>query len=595
MQTNNNVNLLHTLNFPNDLKQLDLTQLNQLANELHTEMLNLAKLKNIHFSSNLGVIELTIALIKCFNPKDDQIVFDIGHQAYIYKMLTGRLNAMPTIKQYQGISSYQNPVESVYDKWTAGHAGTSLSAITGMYLGMTPQERLNNYVVGIIGDGSIVSTMALEALESNSALKAPVIIIINDNNMSITPSFGGIHQLLVSLETKPQGSKNFFTDLGYSYIGVVNGHDINALIIALNQAKEIQHNQHKSVIVHIKTIKGNGFIQDTDGSYHTWKYGTDSNESIPLTTGYFLGNKLMERFQTKKDFMVVSPSMTYRFGFNPIKNKLPDYFIDLGIQEENAVTMAAGIASMHQFRPIVATYSTFLLRTYDQLWHDVARQNLGITLLLDSCDISAGNGTSHNGVFDVSMLKSIPNSIITDGMTDEQTWKLLKMSLDLNPNQIFSVRMDHMQDEASTSIINEVNELPVEFGNWQILADNQNNDVCFISYGTHFLHLYEKIRPIKNLSIVNALFISQYDKKNLDWLIARHFHTIIVYERINEENTLGTDIETYFFEQGIKDVKIIKMNYHGFLFQAKNQELDELVHMDDNHIISTIKEFTDEE
>lgn len=590
---NNNSNLLPTLNLPDDLKNLTLKQLNQLAAELKDAMVDLSKIHNVHFSSNLGVIELTIALIRCFNPKQDQIVFDIGHQAYIYKMLTGRLNQMNTLKEYEGIAGFQNPNESIYDKWSAGHSSTSLSAITGKYLGMKPSERNNHFVVCIIGDGSIVSAMALEALESNVTLKTPVIIIINDNNMSISPSIGGLHQLLVDLETKGNDARNFFTDLGYQYIGVVNGHDINGLMVALNDAKTILTKQQKSVIVHIKTIKGNGWVQDTDGSYHTWSYGTNTNDSIPFTTGYYLGNQLLNRFSTKKDFMLISPSMTYRIGLIPIKNKLPDYFVDLGIQEENAVTIAAGIASMHHYRPIVATYATFLQRTYDQLWHDVARLNLGITLLLDGCNISAGNGTSHNGIFDVSMLKSIPNTIITSGMTNEQTWKLMKLSLDLNPNCIFSIRIAQKQDKASSTIINEVNLLPVEFGNWQILKDANENDVCFVSYGPLFLHLYEKIKPISGLSIVNALFISGYHQQNLDWLIARHFHTIIVYERIDKENTLGSDIETYLFEQGIKDVKVIKMNYAGFLFQATNNQLDELVHMDDHRVMMTIKEFTD--
>ena len=170
----------------------------------------------------------------------------------------------------------------------------------------------------------------------------------------------------------------------------------------------------------------------------------------------------------------------------------------------------------------------------------------------------------------------------------------MKLSLDLNPNKIFSIRISQKQDEASSAIINEVNMLPVEFGNWQILKDDPTNDVCFISYGPQFLHLYEKVKPMQGLSIVNALFISEYHQQNLDWLIARHFHTIIVYERLDKENTLGSDIEAFLFEQGIKDVKVIKMNYAGFLFQATNNQLDELVHMDDAHVLMTIKEFIDQ-
>ena len=578
--------LLHSLNLPQDIKKLNLKQMNTLADELLTTMVNLAKLRSMHVSSNLGVIHLTIALLYCFDPKEDQIVFDIGHQAYIYKMLTGRLDRMNTIKLYGGIYGFQSPVESDYDKWSAGHSGTSLSAATGKYLGVLPQYRNNHAVVDVIGDASLANGLSLEALDANVALHAPMIIIINDNNMSIAPNEGGLHNALVALEKATNQKDNLFTELGYEYIGVVDGHDFNALIHALNSAKYIKQTQNKSVIVHVKTKKGWGYKQDTDGSYHYCQLGV-TYQPNPNVTGKYIADQLLQRSKEKQDFMIVSPSITDMLGLRELQQAIPNYFVDLGMQEENAMTIAGGIASMHNYRPIVATTSTFVLRTYDQIWHDLARQDLGVTLMLDGADSNTSSGTSHSGLFDLAMFKSITNCIVTTGMTNHQNSALLNLSLDINPNQVWAVRYAGIQHNASSQTINDVNVLPIQFRQWQILQHHVDDQLCFISYGPTYLSIYDALKNHENVSFVNAMFITGYDKKWLSWLTSQHFKTIVVYERVNNADTLGKDIEQYFFENNI-NIKVVKMNFSGFLFQAPESLSDKMMHMDLDSIKETI-------
>lgn len=581
-----NGDLLHNLNLPQDIKKLSIDQMNSLANELLNTMVNLAKIRSMHVSSNLGVIHLTIALLYCFDPKEDQIVFDIGHQAYIYKMLTGRLDRMNTIKLFGGIYGFQSPNESVYDKWSAGHSGTSLSAATGKYLGVAPAHRNDHAVVDVIGDASLANGMSLEALEANAALNAPMIIILNDNNMSIAPNIGGLHNALVALQKATDNKQNIFTELGYEYIGVVDGHDFKALIDAFNSAKYIKQTKNKSVIVHVKTTKGWGYIQDTDGTYHYTQLGVN-HAADPNATGNYIAQQLMNRSKTKQDYMIVSPSITDYLGLRGLKNALPDYFVDLGMQEESAMTIAAGIASMHNYRPILATSATFILRTYDQIWHDVARQDLGVTLMLDGADINTSSGTSHSGLFDLGMLKSIPNCIVTSGMTNHQNSALINLSIDVNPNQLFAVRYDYNQANASSQVINHVNSLPIEYKQWQILNHDNDNQVCFISYGPTYLGIYDALKDYKNVSFVNAMFITNYDQKWLRWLSSQKFSTIIVYERVNGADTLGTDIEQYLFENNI-NIKVVKMNFNGFLFQAPESLANKMLNMDLDSIKKTI-------
>lgn len=539
-------------------------------------MIELSKLRSVHFASNLGVIHLTIALLKVFNPLSDQIVFDVGHQSYIYKMLTDRYKQIKSIRTYKGLSGFQDPYESKYDKFSAGHAGTSLSVATGIYYGLTKKQQQTNDVIAIVGDASLANGLALEALEANVDLKAPMIIIVNDNNMSIGQDIGGLHHILINLQNK-KNRDNFFTQLGYYYIGVVDGHDINNLVKALKRAKAYKHKYQKSVIIHIKTKKGYGYCLDTDGTYHSYQYNTNIQNSITKSIGYYLATQLANR--KKDDYLLISPSMTFNTGFELLKTKKPDSFIDLGIQEENAVTIAAGIAIKNNYHPIINTYATFIQRCYDQLLHDVARLKLGISILLDRADLASSNGSSHAGIYDVAMLKSIPNTIITSGLTKEQNYTLLKLSIEQKLKVIFAIRYANKDASNDHKLIEYINKFPIYINEWQILKHNFLNKKCFISYGTYYLKILQNFFYLNNISFINALFINSYHKNNLIWLTKQKFEEIIIYERINETNNLASDIEQFFYENNIK-IKITKLAYHGFVEHGENEQLDKIFGMD---------------
>lgn len=449
--------ILDKLHLPDEIKKLNHDELNDLVQDLVVEMIEISKKRPIHFSSNLGVIHLTIALLKVFDAKKDDLVFDIGHQTYIYKMLTDRFKQIESIRTSHGLSGFQDPNESEYDKYSAGHAATSLSVATGMALSKIKQD---SYTIAIIGDGSLSSGLSLEALEVNNVLNAPIIIVINDNNMSIGQNIGSLNQILLQLRTDPTHN-NIFVALGYKYFKVDDGHNIDELTKTFQEAKAYVKQTNKSVVVHVITIKGYGYKIDTTGAYHSYYYNHDSNDKIKNSNGYYLAHELIKMHETKKNFIIISPSMTYSTGFSEFKAKYPAYFVDLGIQEENAITISGGIAIKKQLHPIVVTYSTFIQRAYDELLHDVARLNLSITLLLDRADLAVSDGNSHMGIYDVNMLQSIPNTIITSGLTKKQNAQLLQLSLSLNLNKIFCIRYAASAFCTNEELINQIDALPV--------------------------------------------------------------------------------------------------------------------------------------
>lgn len=577
--------ILDKLNLPEDIKNLDDEKLNELADDLLEKMLDLSKKRQIHFSSNLGVIHLTIALLKVFDAKKDNLVFDIGHQTYIYKMLTDRLAKIDTIRTSNGLSGFQDPSESLYDKFSAGHAATSISATIGMKIA---SKNENNYNVAIIGDASLSSGLSLEALEVNPVLDAPIIIVINDNNMSIGESVGSLNKILLDLRTG-KSQVNFFTLMGYKYFKVDNGHNIEELSNVLMQAKNHLKKFHESVIVHVVTTKGYGYKIDTTGEFHSYYYDHDTNAKIIDSNGYYLAKRLIDFYKTNQNFIVVSPSMTYSTGFNIFQKAYPSNFIDLGIQEENAITISAGIAIKKKYRPIVVTYSTFIQRAYDQILHDVARLNLGITILLDRADLATSDGSSHMGIYDVEMLQSIPNVLLTSGMTKKQNFELLKLSLELNQNNVFCIRYAASEFSRNEEVIKLIDELDLNYKEWQIIKHNKQNKICFISYGTYYLKILEKFLNKDNVTFVNACFINSYYETNIEWIFKQNFETIIIYERINGGSKIVKDLMAYALRFH-KKIKILALHYEGFISQGTLDEIDQRFNMDLDYLSNLFDE-----
>lgn len=432
-------NLLAHINSPQDLRQLDKKQLPQLAEELRTLIVDSVQQTGGHISSNLGVIELTLALHYVFNTPDDRLVWDVGHQSYVHKILTGRRDRMNSMRQAGGLSGFPKRSESEYDTFGVGHSSTSISAA----LGMAIAAQANNdprHSVAIIGDGALTAGQAFEALAHAGDLNTNLLVILNDNEMSISKNVGGMANYLARLlsgnfyASAREGSKKvlekippaweiarraeehvkgmmipgtLFEEMGFNYIGPIDGHDIDTLIATLRNLKQRKGPQ----FLHVVTKKGKGFepAEQQPCKYHGVS-PANSKTSGPSYTQVF-GRWLCDMAKVEPDLIGITPAMCEGSGLTRFAEDFPDRYFDVGIAEQHSVTLAAGLACEGK-KPVVAIYSTFLQRAYDQLIHDVALQNLPVLFAIDRAGLVGADGPTHAGSFDLSYLRCIPNMVV---------------------------------------------------------------------------------------------------------------------------------------------------------------------------------------
>ena len=437
--------MLEQINSPKDIKEYSIAQLEDLAQELRDTIITTVSKNGGHLSSNLGVVELTLAIHHVFDCPDDNIIFDVGHQCYAHKLLTGRYNDFHTLRQADGLSGYTNKKESPYDTFYAGHSGASLSAALGVATAnlMDGNEK---YVVAVIGDGSFTNGMIYEALNGCQKENLRLVLILNDNEMSISPNVGGFSQYLSSVRTSRRyfwfkhtlhnifgkipvlgrgflalfkfvknffkrllAPKTIFEDLGIDYIGPIDGNDIKKLEVVLKEAKA----RNKCCLVHIKTKKGKGYpmAEQSPDKYHSVcgfdiLNGITKDESESFSTVF--GDIVCKEAQINKDICAITAAMCYGTGLKRFYKEYRDRFFDVGIAEEHAVTFAGGLAAQGK-KPVCAIYSTFAQRAYDQLFHDVALQEVPIILALDRAGLVIEDGRTHQGIFDCALFSSIPN------------------------------------------------------------------------------------------------------------------------------------------------------------------------------------------
>ncbi len=437
------MSILDWVNCPKDIKQLNLDELNQLCAEIRQEMISTVSKTGGHLASNLGVVELTVALHKVFNSPVDQIVFDVGHQCYTHKLLTGRKDRFSTLRTENGISGFTRPVESEHDIFSSGHSSTSISAAVGLARAKQIKGEKGK-VIAIIGDGALTGGLAYEALNNSGNDNSNLIVILNDNNMSISPNVGSMAKNLTTIRTSPRyvtfkskiqrglsripkiGSQisrtftyintkirkrvyhaTFFEDLGFRYYGPVDGHDIDALIDVFNVAKAHNH----SVLIHINTVKGKGYnpAEKNPTQFHgIGKF--DINTGEPAVGGKnfssVFGETICKFAESDSRICCVTAAMAEGTGLCRFADKYPKRFFDVGIAEQHAVTFSSGLAK-NGLIPVFAVYSTFLQRSYDQLIHDVSMQNLKVIFGIDRAGFVGEDGESHQGVFDTSFLNSV--------------------------------------------------------------------------------------------------------------------------------------------------------------------------------------------
>ena len=409
-------NLLEHINSTTDLRQLSTSELPQLAQELRQFIIEIVATKEGHLGASLGVVELTIALHYVFNTPEDVLVWDVGHQAYVHKILTGRKHQFHTNRQYKGLSGFPKRDESVYDAFGTGHSSTSISAALGMAIASQLKGESRQHIA-VIGDASIASGMAFEGLNHAGVTTANLLVVLNDNAIGIDPSVGALKQYLTNVKKGTQKQDNIFEALNFEYSGPIDGHDMMALITELERLKTIDGPK----FLHIITTKGKGLKQaETDQvTYHapgkfdatTGDLIAKTNHKLPPKYQDVFGLTLVELARANPTIVGITPAMPTGSSLKYMMEALPDRAFDVGIAEQHAVTMAAGMATQGLI-PFCNIYSTFLQRAYDQIIHDVALQNLPVIFCIDRAGLVGEDGATHHGVFDLAYLRCIPNLII---------------------------------------------------------------------------------------------------------------------------------------------------------------------------------------
>lgn len=572
--------LLDNMKKENDIKKIPEDKLDLLAKEIRRFLIQRVSRTGGHLASNLGVVDLTIALHSVLDLPEDKIVWDVGHQAYTHKILTGRKEAFATLRFMNGLSGFPKTKEHPADAFNTGHSSTSISAALG--IAMANQLEGNDHkVAAVIGDGALTGGMALEALNNVSSLKRNFVIILNDNEMSIAKNVGGLSQYL-----KFVVKDGFFHDLGITYIGPIDGHDIAGMRTIFSQAFALDH----PVIIHVKTKKGKGYkpAEENPTRFHgvapfQMKTGEGIKAMGPKTYTEVFSEYLVEKAKTNEKILAITAAMPDGTGLSRFKKAYPDRFFDVGIAEQHGVTFAAGLA-IAGYRPVISLYSSFYQRAYDQVLHDVCLQNLPVTFIIDRAGLVGEDGETHQGIFDISFLSAIPNITILAPKNGEEIKKSLDFAL-THPGPV-AIRFPKGKD-----ILEKVTtKTPFAYGTSSV--DQLGHEIAILSVGTIMEEVVkcgemlekEGVKP----TIVDARFLKPLDTKMLDWVMENHKYIIIVEEAI-KRGGYGEAVEQYCYENGFSGKISTIAIEDQFVEQGKIIELREMLGMTANGIYEKIK------
>ena len=582
-----NYKFLNNINFPDDVRKLSQSEIKILADEVRQELIDVVSETGGHLGAGLGVVELTVVLHYIFNTPHDKLIWDVGHQTYPHKILTGRKNQIRTLRKGEGLSGFTKRSESEYDPFGAAHSSTSISSALGIALANKLSNKSGN-VIAVIGDGAISAGMAYEAMNNAGESKTKIIVVLNDNDMSIAKPVGAMRKYLAKIlsgkiyfsfretlkliisafskrfKNKAGKAEDFlrsavtggtlFNSMGFYYIGPIDGHDIDSMVSVFNNAKDI--NYDGPILIHVKTKKGKGysFAEKSEDKFHgVSKFNIKTGEQVksksntPSYTKVF-ANSLIKHAEKDSKVVGITAAMPSGTGMDLFGKKFPDRMFDVGIAEQHAVTFAAGMAT-EGYKPYAAIYSTFLQRAYDQVVHDVAIQSLPVRFAIDRAGLVGADGPTHAGSFDITYLSTLPNFVVMAASDEAELVRMINTSIDINdrPSAFRYPRGNGVGVQ-----LPEITE-KIELGKAKIIKEGKK--VAILNFGARLqeciLASENLIKKGINISIIDARFAKPLDE-NLIWQIATEHEVLITIEE-GSIGGFGSHVSQYLSEKNILD------------------------------------------
>jgi len=602
---------------PKFVKELNNGQLNELAGDIRSFIIENVSKTGGHLSSNLGVVELTIALHKVFDSPNDKIIFDVGHQSYPHKILTGRAKDFGSLRKLDGLSGYQKRSESVHDVWEAGHSSTAIAALAGFEIA-NKAKNIPYKNIAVVGDGSLNSGLSFEALNYLGHYKGiSPIIILNDNEMSISKNVGRMSKLLNKLRSSKTyvraaaskrrapkfiynwkvrisnmirgfaGNISLFDEFGFSYYGPIDGHDIPTIIKFLNIAKK----RNKPIVIHIVTKKGKGYVpaeNDTIGAWHgvgtfnieTGEIKQKNNGNVMSWSSIF--SKHIEDYASKNpNFRVIVPAMIYGSSLIEFQQKFPEQIIDVGICESFAVCFSAALA-LNDMQIYIPIYSSFLQRAYDQVSHDLARQDIKIVIGIDRSGLVGADGETHQGIYDIAYLRHIPNIEIVQPSTMLEAKQLLDYAFNTAKH---SVAIRHSRGSSERMNCEDFKQITKPIWIEELHQGTSN----LVAYGDNFARMKSYIEKNKlPINLYNALFIKPLDETMVNKIMQSNLPTYVL-EDVTKISGLGSSILEYAADKGLNtsNIKILGLP-DQFIEQGTVEEIYQKYGLDDEEIVKTI-------
>lgn len=581
---------------PSFLKGLTNNELEKLSKEIRQFLIEKLSVTGGHIGPNLGVVELTIALHKCFDSPKDKILWDVGHQSYVHKILTGRAGDFDSLRQYKGLCGFPKRQESEHDVWETGHSSTSLSAAMGMAIARDLKKE-DSFIVPVIGDGALTGGMALEALNHIGHEKKDMIVVLNDNEMSIAPNVGALHNILGRMRTagKYQWAKDelevllkkipavggvlaataerikdslkyllvsgmFFEELGFTYLGPVDGHNFEALFEQLNYAKKTEG----PVLLHVITKKGKGYYpaeSDKVGTWHgTGPYKTDTGAFVkpvnaPPAWSSLVSETVRKLARKDERIVAITPAMPVGSKLEGFASEFPDRMYDVGIAEQHAATVAAGLATQNM-KPFLAIYSTFLQRAYDQVVHDICRQNLNVFFGIDRAGLVGADGETHQGVFDIAFLRHVPNIVLMMPKDENEGQHMVYTAINYDDGPI-AMRFPR-GNGIGVPMDEKFRQIPI--GSWEIVKEG--SDAVILTFGTTIPMAMEAANRLEkqgiSVKVINARFLKPMDE-NMLMKVLNENKPILTIEEAVLQGGFGSAVLEFAHDHGYYQSVIDRM------------------------------------